>query len=239
MPTSHAARHSPDPDVAAVAALIGDPGRAAMLLALLGGHRLSAGDLALRGGVSPAAASAHLAKLVAGGLLRVERDGRHRLYDMAGPGVGRALEALAAIAAPPKIVGLTQNVQAARLRAARSCYDHLAGRLGVAVSDALIAQRFIGPTGERGFRITRRGRSFFLDFGIDLAAIEAGRRPVARQCIDWSEHRTHIAGALGAELRALCLARGWIERFPGSRALRITPSGSAAFEEYFGFQARG
>jgi DNA-binding transcriptional ArsR family regulator len=237
MSKSYAARHSADPNVAAVAALIADPGRAAMLLALLDGELLPASQLAARAGVSPTAASAHLAKLVGGGLLLVERSGRQRLYQVTGPDVGRALEALAAIAAPPRIVALAQGTQVARLHAARSCYDHLAGRLGVAVTDALVAKRAIVAEAGRTYRITRRGRTFFAEFGIDLGAIEDARRPVARQCIDWSEHRAHLAGGLGAALRECCFERAWIERVPGNRAVRVTRAGRVAFEKHFAVDA--
>jgi DNA-binding transcriptional ArsR family regulator len=236
MPKPYSARHSADPNVAAVAALIADPGRAAMLLALLDGRRLAASELAFRAGISPTAASAHLGKLVGGGMLLVERSGRQRLYQVAGSGVGEALEALAAIAAPAAIVALAQNALASRLRVARSCYDHLAGRLGVGVTDALVARRLIVPGDRREFDITRKGRAFFAGFGIDIAALENMRRPLARQCIDWSEHRAHIAGALGAALRERCFARAWVERFPANRALRITPAGKRGLAEQFGVE---
>lgn len=236
MPKTFIARHSPDPNVAEVAALIGDPGRAAMLFALLDGRRLSAGELAYRAGVSPTAASAHLAKLVAGGLFQVERSGRQRLYGVASADVGRAIEALAAIARPAKIVALTQNTIATELRIARSCYDHLAGRLGVGITEALVARRMILPDGPREYRVTRSGDRFFTDFGIDVAEVQASRRHFARQCIDWTEHRAHLAGSLGAAIRDRLLKHGWIQRTPTSRAIRITTAGRAALIEHFALE---
>ncbi len=227
------ARRSPDPNVAEVAALIGDHGRAAMLFALLDGRQLSAGELADRAGVSPSAASAHLGKLVAGGLLLVERSGRQRLYRIAAADVGQAIEALAAIAKPAKIVALTQNAIASELRIARSCYDHLAGRLGVGLTEALVIRRAIEPDGARGYHVTRAGDRFFTALGIDVAEAQTRRRHFALQCVDWSEHRAHLAGALGAAIRGRLLDAGWIQRMQASRALRITPAGHAALVEHF------
>jgi DNA-binding transcriptional ArsR family regulator len=226
-------RYSPDPDVAAVAALIGEPTRAAMLLALLDGRRLSAGELARRGGVSAPAASAHLAKLVAGGMLVVEPAGRRRLYRIARSEVGDVMERLAALAPPPRIVALGQNTVAANLRHARSCYDHLAGKLGVAVTDALVARRALVAEGTEGYRLTASGRRFLVRLGVDVGAVEEKRRVFARQCVDWSERRPHLAGALGAAVRERFLARGWVTPSPSSRALRLTRAGSDALEAFF------
>ncbi|MGH7706547.1 MAG: ArsR/SmtB family transcription factor [Vulcanimicrobiaceae bacterium] len=230
------ARHSPDPNVAEVAALIGDPGRAAILLALLDGRQLPASELARRAGLSPTAASAHLGKLVAGGLLLVERSGRQRLFRVGGADVGHAIEALAAIAKPPTIVALAQNAIAADMRIARSCYDHLAGRLGVGVTEALVARRAIVPDGSREYRVTRAGARFFAAFGVDVAAAQSSRRHFARQCVDWTERRAHLAGALGAAIRDRLLDAGWIQRTQASRALRITPAGHAALAEHFALE---
>jgi len=204
---------------------MGDPGRAAMLCALLGGAELPAGELAGRAGVAANAASAHLAKLVAGGLLQVRASGRQRFFRLAGENVGRAVEALAVIAPPAKIVALTQSRISNELRAARTCYDHLAGRLGVAVTTELVRRRILTPGRGIDYDVTADGETFFASLALNLASVRNLRRHFARQCVDWSERRPHLAGALGAALCDAFLARGWVARAPSSRALRITPAG--------------
>lgn len=216
-----------DPGVAQVAALIGDPARAAFLCLLLGGQELSASDLAGRSGVAANAASAHFARLAGGGLIAVRISGRNRFYRLANEQVARAVEALAVIARPPRIVGLSQSQSAEHLRTARSCYDHLAGRLGVAVTDALVQRKVVVPHRD-DYRLTRSGEQFLDSLGIDVEKAREARRHFARQCLDWSERRPHLAGALGAAVRDAFLARRWIERRPSSRALRITDSGHAS-----------
>src|ERR1700736_2299422 len=228
-----AARYSPDPENTGIAALIGEPSRAAMLLSLLDGRRLAASELALRANTSPTAASGHLAKLVAGGLLRVERAGRQRLYQIANENVAHAIEALAVIAKPARIVALSQNIIASDLRAARSCYDHLAGRLGVGITEALVTRRAIVLDGPSDYRVTRFGEAFFAAFGVDVAQARANKRHFARQCLDWTEHRAHLAGALGAALRTCLFDRDWIRRTQPSRALRVTEAGRKAFKDEF------
>jgi DNA-binding transcriptional ArsR family regulator len=224
MSGKHALSRSADPGVAAIAALIGEPARAAMLCALLDGGERPAGELALLGAVAPNAASAHLAKLVAGGLIVARTLGRQRLFRLAGPNVARAVEALLAIAPPPKIVALSQSRVAGDLRAARSCYDHLAGQLGVAVTEALVARGALVPDAQ-AYRVTGRGADFFASLDIDLESLRGTRRHFARQCLDWSERRPHLAGALGSALRSVFLHRGWVARKPAGRVLRVTPAG--------------
>ncbi|TAM73429.1 ArsR family transcriptional regulator [bacterium] len=225
MSKSHIARRSSGPNVAEVAARIGDPGRAAVLLSLLDGRRLSASELAYRAGISPSGASAHLAKLLADGLLVVERSGRQRLY--------HAVEALAVIAKPVEIVGLTQKRIASELRSARTCYDHLAGRLGVGLTEALVARRVILPDGPREYRVTRAGNRFLAAFGIDVAEARKKHRQFARQCIDWTEHRPHLAGSLGAAILDGLFDRAWIQRTEASRAIRMSAAGRKALAERF------
>jgi DNA-binding transcriptional ArsR family regulator len=224
--------YSPDPDVAAVAELFGDPVRAAMLHALLDGRELSASELAFRAGASPQAASAHLAKLVAGGLISGRSAGRQRLFTLRSPDVGHAMEALAAIAAPVRVRALGQSTAMVRLREARSCYDHLAGRVGVAVSDYLINGKLLEPANSE-FVVTRRGKRFFEAFEIDLEAVAAERRSFARQCLDWTERRPHVAGALGAALLDRFIAGRWLERNPRDRALALTARGRLEFSKHF------
>jgi len=225
-------RRAADPNVAEIAALIGDPARSAMLFALLDSRELPASELAYRAGTSPQSASAHLGKLVAGGLLVATSVGRQRLFRLASPDVAHAIEALATIARPTPIVALSQTTTMQRLREARSCYDHLAGRLGVAVTDHFVEQGTITLSG-RAFAVTSRGDRFFRTLGIDVDRAREHRRSFARACIDWSEHRPHLAGSLGASVLERFLSDGWVARNAQDRALRITPEGRAEFERRF------
>jgi len=214
-----------DADLAAVAALIADPSRAAMLDALTAGEAMTAGELARRAGVAPSTATEHLARLERGGLVRSERSGRSRHVRLAGPDVARALEALAAIAPLKRPAGLKAWQHGEALRAARSCYDHLAGVAGVALADALVARGLVEPA-DRSFAITPAGAEELGAFGLDVPAIHAARRATARACLDWSERRPHVAGALGAALLEELLRRRWLRRRPDVRALTLTPAGA-------------
>jgi DNA-binding transcriptional ArsR family regulator len=209
-----------DADIAAVAAVLGDRARAEMLLALTEVEALPATDLARRARISPQTASAHLAKLVDAALLEVERHGRHRYFRLADPAVAHALEALAVIAPERPVRSLRDATVGEALRAGRTCYDHLAGRLGVAVTDALRLRR-----DDSAFVVTRETRRRLEPLGIALDEIDAGRRPLARPCLDWSERRYHLAGALGAAVATSLFERRWLERVSGSRAVRVTPAG--------------
>lgn len=211
-----------DADIASVAALIGDPGRARVLRALGDGRALPATVLALEAGVAASTASEHLARLVAGGLLRVEARGRHRYYRLAGPRVGAALEALAQVAPAEPVRSLRSGSRAAAVRYARSCYDHLAGRLGVALMDALLRDGALTGDGD-GYELTERGRRLLADLDVPLPA---GRRRLVRHCVDWSEQRPHLAGAVGAAVLARLLDLGWVERAPRGRALLVTERGA-------------
>ena len=220
-------------DLAAVAALIADPSRAAMLDALSGGEALTAGELARRAGVVPSTATEHLARLAAGGLVLSERRGRTRHVRLAGAHVARALEALAAIAPPQRPAGLKAWNHGEALRAARSCYDHLAGVAGVALADALVRRGAL-VAGEGGFLITPAGAAELARFGLDVEAILGARRATARACVDWSERRPHVGGALGAALLDELFRRRWLSRRPGGRALTVTRLGRGEFEAIFG-----
>lgn len=227
---------APDPDVAAVAALIGDPVRAAMLLALLGGTALPATELAYRSGASPQAASAHLRKLVSGRLLTVAVSGRQRRYRLGGREVAHAIEALLSVAPPPRIAALTQSLAMERLRAARTCYDHLAGRLGVAVADALVHRGALRiARGE--FHVTARGERFFGGLGINVGALRHSRRVLARACTDWTERRLHVAGSLGGALLEHFLANTLVIRSSADRSVRPTARGQKALERLLGVAA--
>ena len=208
-------------DISTPAALMGDPTRAAFLTALADGTTLPASELAQRAGVGASTASIQLAKLVDGGLLEVERTGRHRYYRLADPTVAAAIESLAVLAPHRAASSLKQARVGSELQAARTCYDHLAGALGVALLEGLQRQRLLTTKLE----VTPRGTDRFAKLGIEIQELARGRRPLTRACLDWTERRHHLAGALGAALATSFLERGWIERRPGSRAVRLTDSG--------------
>ena len=213
-----------DANIAAPAALIGDPTRAAMLQALQDGRAQPASALAWAAGVTAQAASNHLAKLVDGGLLAVEREGRHRYYRLANAEVAHVLEALAVLAAPVRSLEQPRSPQARALREGRCCYGHLAGRLGIAVTDALVVQGFLCPADDKLYEVSAAGRAWFEDLGLDLDALRS-KRGAARQCLDWTERRHHLAGPLGVTLLSRMVALGWIETVAGSRAARLTTLG--------------
>lgn len=216
-------------DLASTAALIADPSRAAMLGALLSGGRHSARELAVAASIAPSTATEHLDRLERGGLVVCERVGRRREVRLAGPEVGRALEALAMVSPPKKITTLREWHHGEALRAARSCYDHLAGEAGVALADGL-QEAGVVTLGDGAFAITASGAERLRAGGIDVDAILGARRATARACIDWSERRPHIGGALGAALLAQLLERGWLTRpDPKGRVLRVTPQWRDAF----------
>ncbi len=218
--------------IAEAASLIGDAGRANMLLALMGGRALTAGELACHAGVTAQTASGHLAKMTQAQLVAVEKQGRHRYYRLASSDVAHALHALMCVAAsgPKRHHPLGPRDEALRL--ARTCYDHMAGRLSIAIADALVVHDYIVLSDGVG-RITQEGQRFFCDFGIDVNAAPGSRRPFCRTCLDWSERRPHLAGHLGAALLNRTLDLGWITRIPQSRALRITRTGETGFSNLF------
>ncbi|MBS0411304.1 MAG: winged helix-turn-helix transcriptional regulator [Proteobacteria bacterium] len=215
-------------NVALPAALIGDPVRAALLMALMDGRAHPAGDLARGVGVTAQAASNHLSRLRDGGLVLMQQEGRHRYYRLAGREVAEALESLQRLVPPPRpALEAPRSRPARQIRDARSCYDHLAGRLGVAVAEALAARGLIAadPVDDRRYRLTAAGEAWFRDFGVDTTPT-AGRRVFARACLDWTERRPHLAGALGARLLTRLLGLGWVARVEGGRGLRLTLAGS-------------
>lgn len=221
-------------NIALPAALMGDPVRAALLLALLDDRTMPATALACAAGVSPQVASNHLAKLVAGGLLRVTAKGRCRYYHLASPEVAHALEALAVLGPPPPALERQLTSKARRLRAARSCYDHLAGQLGVGLADALEQNGFIVPSGAGRYMLSEEGRSRCMCFGLDLAAFSTGAKAHARDCVDWTERRRHLAGPVPARLFSRLLELGWLRRGTEGRAIFVTPSGARGLRESFG-----
>lgn len=218
------------PNLAQVASLIGDESRAAMLLQLLGGKSLPATELARVARVTPQTASAHLAKLEAGGLVVHVSYGRHRYYRLTNADVGLALESLNAVASPKPIRSLRESDQSKALQFARTCYDHLAGKVGVALTERLLEWNLI-EEGGRDFVIPTDGISWFQEFGLDLDALRSGRRHFARQCLDWSERRHHIGGALGAAIANRLVELHWVERMPAGRAVAVTKQGKTGLAE--------
>lgn len=241
-----------DADIARVADLMADRARSRILLALVGGRELSASLLAQEAGVSRSTASAHLKRLTEGGLIDVRADGKRRHYRLAGAQVADVLERLIALAPPEPIASLRESTRAAQLRRARTCYDHLAGRLGVELMQQMLDRGFIvggdgtfdaGRTGhdtpasfgqDADYELTRDGRGFLDALGVRLAG---GRRPLVRYCVDWTETRHHLAGQVGRGLRDRFLEAGWVEPGGAHRALRITAAGSAALQREFGITA--
>lgn len=227
--------------ISQIGALVGDPGRANMLSALLDGRALPASELAWSAGVSAATASEHLAKLVSGGLLAVAQQGRHRYFRLASPEIARMLEGMMVVATSADPVETRRRATPRidpNLRRARTCYDHLAGQLGVGIADRLVAQGIVVLEDE-ACELTESGRAWLDDFGVtaDVTGAATGsrtRRLFCRPCIDWSERRPHLAGRLGAALCRRCGELGWIERTRDSRAVTVTPKGLRGFAETFG-----
>ncbi len=221
------------PDIALVAALLGDPGRANMLTALTGGTALTAGELAREAGVTAQTASSHLAKLAAAGLVEMRRQGRHCYYSLTGDDVAQVLEGLMGLAARTGHQRVRTGPAEPALREARVCYDHLAGDLGVALLDGLVARGLVSGTGDE-IALTPAGHGFMTGFGIDIVGLHRSRRPLCRSCLDWSVRRSHLAGALGAAMLERFFALGWAKRIENTRLVVFAPSGRAAFEEQFG-----
>ncbi len=215
---------SGDADVATIAALIAEPARAAMLDVLMDGRSRPAGLLADRAGIAPSTASGHLARLLAGGLVACESQGRERRYRLASPAVADAMESLAQLAPVAEVRSLRAADSAAAIRTARTCYDHLAGRLGVGLTEAFVERRLL-VLGDASYELTAAGDDALTLLGVDVATARTHRRTFARACIDWSERRPHLAGALGAEVADAVLAQGWVRRRPHDRGLSVTAAG--------------
>jgi DNA-binding transcriptional ArsR family regulator len=221
MPTD--AQHG-EADVAAVAGLLGEPARAAIIGALMDGSTHRASDLARRAGVAASTASGHLSRLLEGGLVVSETRGRERHYRLASDATAEAIEALARLAPPAAVRSLRAGSRGEALRRARTCYDHLAGRLGVALTETLVEVEALVP-GDASFTLTPSGEKLLERIGVDVGGARKRRRSFARACLDWSERRPHLAGALGAALADALLAQDWVRRRPNDRALVVTVAG--------------
>jgi len=247
------ARPGPGAEIAPVAALMGDPARAAMLTALLDDWALAAGELANLAGVSPATASEHLTRLLGGGLVTVVSQGRHRYYRLAGHRVATAIEALSHLTRPVPVRTLRQSRQAAALAQARTCYDHLAGQAGVALLDALLAGGVLtgnglaqagifapqAQAGPAALDVTAAGEDTLAAFGVNVPNVRTSRRRFAGACLDWTERRPHLNGALGAAITARLLDLRWIERGAHRRTVRVTQAGREGLAATFGWADTG
>lgn len=217
------------------ASLIGDSTRAAMLAGLLSGQALTAGELALLAGVSPQNASGHLNKLLSGKLVRSECYGRYRYYSLHNANVAQVLEGLAGLSSSAPAFESKKSRLLTEISFARSCYDHLAGKLAIGITSSLLQRRFLAES-DRDFVVTTAGGRFFDALAIDLDEVSASRRALARKCMDWTERRPHIAGALGAALLARFKDLKWIAGIRDSRALRVTIEGQRHLREHFAIE---
>lgn len=218
--------------LAIVAACAGDPARASMLNVLVDGRAFTAGELSSVARITPQTASGHLARMVDAGLLTVACQGRHRYFQLASPEVAMMLESMMVVAESGRRIGRIGPADES-LRLARTCYDHLAGRLAVGIADTLIDAGHLSLTPDAG-EVTPSGRAFFEKLGIDLSG--QSNRPFCRPCLDWSERRYHLAGTLGTRFMHHCLEAGWVRRKAGGRAVNVTPLGMRKFRDVFGLR---
>lgn len=218
-----------NPNVAIIASLVSEPSRAAILTVLLDGRFHTAGELAYAAGIKPQTASFHLAKMVDANVVHVDKQGRHRYYGIRDQEVAHTMETLLTIAPPLKVKSFKQSTEDKALRYARTCYDHIAGNVGVQLADSLKNSGILSEE----FIVTEKGIQFFQSFQVDLHQIKKKRRSFCHKCLDWSERRHHIGGALGNALLERFLELNWVERIPKTRAIKITPKGRQGFKETF------
>jgi DNA-binding transcriptional ArsR family regulator len=221
-----------DQDLSFTANLLGDPGRAAIMLSLMDGLALPAGELASIANVAPQTASGHLARLIDGGLLSVEQQGRHRYYRLSSPEVADAIEALLVLTARPRgRTGATHKVTAGSLAHARTCYAHLAGWLGVQIAEELERRALLRASGPKHYTMTAPGRTWFQSLGIELPEDIRVPNKFARRCLDWTERRHHLAGPLGCSMYKRLVELRWVVPIRGSRAVRVTLEGRSRLWE--------
>lgn len=221
-----------NPHVADIASLLAEKSRATILLSLMDGRFHTVSELAYMAAVTPQTASFHLSKLKEANIVNVDKQGRHRYYQLANKEVAHILESFLTVSPPPEVRSLKQSSQVKLLREARTCYDHLAGKLGVSLTESMLNIGYLEKE-ERNFEVTPNGEHFFTDFGIDLGQLKKKRRSFSRACLDWSERHDHLAGALGNELLKHFLDLSWIVRVPSIRAVKVTDKGKAGFKQHF------
>ncbi|KAF6582799.1 MULTISPECIES: ArsR/SmtB family transcription factor [Paenibacillus] len=222
-------------NVAMIASLVSEPSRAAILTALLDGRFHTASELAHMAGIKPQTASFHLAKMTEAQVITVEKQGRHRYYGIQDPEVAQVMESLLSIAPPVPIKSFKQASENEAIRLARTCYDHVAGHLGVQLM-SFFMQKGILSEDQDGLHITQQGEIFFADFQINLKNTRQKRRSFSHKCLDWSERRHHLAGALGSALLDRLFELHWVEHLPTTRAIRITAEGKRGFKEVFSIE---
>lgn len=222
------------PNIAGIAALIGDPARANMLTALMSGRALTVSELAGEAGVTVQTASSHLSKLESGGLLRLRKQGRHKYVSLANDDVAHVIEGLMGLAVGAGQLRTRTGPKDAALRKARVCYNHLAGEMGTQLYDALLARGYIATSGD-DLSLTPAGRAHVAAFGIDLPGLTAKRTPLCRECLDWSERRSHLAGSLGRAVLSRIEQLGWARRTAETRVVAFTKLGEAQFERWIAF----
>lgn len=218
--------------MAVVASLLSESSRATILASLMDGRFHTASELAYMAAIKPQTASFHLTKLVDGKLITVEKQGRHRYFQLANEEIAQFIESFLAISPFPEVRSLKQSSQMKLLQEARTCYDHLAGKLGVALTDSMLKKGYLEKV-DKEFVVTASGEQFFIDFGIDLKELKKKRRSFSSVCLDWSERRHHLAGALGHGLLTRFLDLGWVTRVPSIRAIKITDVGKDGFKQVF------
>lgn len=221
------------PDIARIAALMGDPARANMLTALMGGKALTTTELAAEANITQQTASAHLGKMTEAVILRQRKQGRHRYYAINDENVADVIAGLMGLAEKAGLTRTRTGPKDAALRTARSCYNHLAGDMGVQLFDALSRRGYLRKMTE-GIKLTETGRIFFEDFGIDLQALERKISPLCRECLDWSARRSHLSGNLGRAILDQFIKMDWASRDVTSRAIIFSEEGKAAFDDTFG-----
>ena len=221
-----------NPNIAEIASLLGETSRATMLASMMDGRFHTASELAYMAAIKPQTASFHLAKLVDGKLVNVEKQGRHRYFRLAGEDIAQLLESFLAMSPPPEVRTLKQSSQMKVLQDARTCYDHLAGKLGVQLTESLLKASYL-ELDQKQFVITAEGVQFFADFGLNLDELKKMRRSFSHACLDWSERRYHLGGALGHGLLTHLFNLEWITRVPSIRAIKVTEKGRAGFKEIF------
>lgn len=222
-----------EPDIAYVASLIGDKARSRMLTALMGGKALTATELALEGEITAQTASSHLGKLVEGGLLSMRKQGRHRYFQLSDPAVAEVIERMLTLSVTSSPAKVRTGPRDPHLRQARICYDHLAGELGVRLFDALQQQGLLEIHGDDA-RLSQSGEIFFTGLGVNLSLLRQRQRPMCKACLDWSEHRSHLAGTLGQWILDDALAQRWFVRRPDSRVIDVSDIGAKQFAKRYG-----
>ncbi|WMT38815.1 helix-turn-helix transcriptional regulator [Paenibacillus sp. D2_2] len=221
-----------NPNVAEIVAPLGEKSRATILMSLMDGRFHTASELAYMAAITPQTTSFHLSKLIEASLVHVEKQGRHRYYQLANEEVAGVLESFLAISPPPEVCSLKQSNQVKLLQEARTCYDHLAGKLGVDLTESMLNMDYLEKD-NRNFIVTPKGEQFFTDFGIDLGHLKRKRRSFSHACLDWSERHHHLAGALGNELMKRFLDLSWIVQVPSIRAVKVTDQGKEGFKQHF------